>query len=211
MINGQARQNSIGQGAGINAQPNSNQFGSGLYRSADIRRSLNLTDAQIDRLNAANTQIQQRYQNQLSQVSNLTPEQRTAALESLQARQVNDFYQSANGVFTPQQLQRYRQLEYQYRGPAALTSAEIRGQLNLTDSQLRALQVMQQNALAPQAFLQNSDGSIRNNGLQEYNAYRQHTSEQMDAILSQEQRDRWRGLIGEPYNFGPYVSSVFVR
>jgi len=213
MINGQPRQNPAGQTGGIAAQSGriQAQYGSNLYLGTDIRRSLNLTNDQIDRLNTTNAQIQQRYQDQLSRIESLTPDQRAAELQRLRARQLDDFYQSSTGVFTPEQLRRYRQLEYQYQGPAALTYPEIQRQLNLTDAQVRQYRLMQQNALAPQSFLLNSDGSIRNNGLADYVAYRHHVNEQMEAIMSQEQRDRWQALIGEPYNFGPYVSSVFVR
>jgi hypothetical protein len=211
MINGQPRQNSIRQVPGTGVLPDAYQSGIGLYQSPDIRRTLNLTTAQIDRLNAANALIQQRYRDRLTRTASLPADQRAAELERLRASQLNDFYTSGTGVFTPEQLRRYRQLEYQYQGPAAFIDPDVQRQLNLTDAQLRRFRLIQQNVLGPQAFLLNSDGSIRTNGLQEYNAYRQHTNEQMDSILSQEQRDRWRDLTGDPYNFGPYVSSVFVR
>jgi hypothetical protein len=211
MINGQPRVNPVGQGAVLNTGPNGTQLVPGLYQNAEISRSLKLTNKQIDQLNAANTQIQNRYQNQLSQVGTLTGEQRAQALERLRANQWNDFYRSTGSIFTPQQLQRYRQLQYQYEGPRAFLDPAVRQQLNLTDSQVRQFQLLQQNALPPQAFLQNADGSVRTNGIRDYNAYQSSTNERMNAILSQEQRDRWHDLVGDRYNFGPYVSSIFVR
>jgi len=209
-VNGMPGRNTIGQNVGINARPTTGQMRA-LYQNADIGRTLNLTADQLDRLNAANARIQQGYQTQLSRLESLTPGQREIAMQQLRASQLNDFYKSANGVFTPEQLRRYQQLEYQYQGPAAFTDPTVRTRLSLTDDQVRQFQLMQQNALNAQSFLQNADGTIRNNGMAEYSAYRRLTNEQMDAILSQEQRDRWRSMIGEPYNFGPYVSSIYVR
>jgi hypothetical protein len=209
-INGQPRQNPVGQGAAINAQLSTVPIPS-LYQNADVRRTLNLTTDQVNRLNALNTQLQQRSQNEIARFNSLSPGQRAVEMERLRSNQTNEFYLSSNGIFSPDQLRRYQQLEHQYQGPAAFSDPEIRKQLHLTDDQLRRFQALQNETRRPQSFLQNQDGTVRNNGPQEFQAYRQRQSEQMDAILSQEQRDRWQRLIGERYRFEPYVSSVFVR
>jgi hypothetical protein len=203
--------NAIKRNVGINGLASQSQFVSPLYSNAEIRRSLNLTPQQLERLDLSSREIDQRYANELSRLNSLAAEQRDVEIRRLQSTRLSDLNRASTGVFTPEQARRYQQLEYQYQGPAAFTDPAVRARLSLTEDQLRQFQLMQKNALDARSFLRNADGSIRNNGLAEYNAYRSRTNEQMDAILSQEQRDRWRGMIGEPYNFGPYVSSIYVR
>lgn len=210
-INGQPRQNAAGQNSGIKAQPTTGQFGDPLYQHPDVRQSLKLTEEQINRLNAANKQLEQRYQNERARLDSLTPAERSAEIQRLTTTGRTDFYRSANDVFTPAQLQRYRELEYQYQGPSAFGDPDIRARLNLTDDQVRRFQSLQTDYRPHQSFLVNADGSVRNDGPKQYQLYRQRVNEQMEAILSQEQRDRWRNLIGEQYSFQPYVSSAFVR
>jgi hypothetical protein len=195
-----------------NAQPTLGSSRSVLYQDNGVRKLLNLTDDQVDRLNATNSRIQQKYADELTRVNVLTTEQRAAELERLRSSQRGDFYKSVDNVLTPAQLERYRQLEYQLQGASAFSDPNIRTRLSLTNEQIRRIQELQGNRLSYEAFLRNPDGTLRTSSVDEYRAYRLPTNEALDAILSQEQRDRWRDLIGQPYDkFGPDVSAVFVR
>ena len=205
-------QNSGQQQANQNAQPTQGSSRSVLYQDNNVRKLLNLSSDQVDRLNATNRRIQQKYADELTRVNALSTEQRAAELQRLLSSQRADFYKSVDNVFTPAQLERYRQLEYQLQGASAFSDPNIRTRLSLTNEQIRRIQELQNNPSSYEAFLRSPDGTLRRSSIDEYRAYRLGTNERLDAILSQEQRDRWRDLIGQPYDkFGPDVSAAFVR
>ena len=195
-----------------NAQTARGPSRSVLYQDNEVRKLLNLTDDQVDRLSATNRRIQQKYADELTRLNALSTEQRAAELRRLASSQRGDFYKSVDNVLTPAQLERYRQLEYQLQGPSAFSDPNIRTRLSLTNEQIGRIQALQSNLSSYEAFLRNPDGTLRTSNVDEYRAYRLRTNERLDAILSQEQRDRWRDVIGQPYDkFGPDVSAVFVR
>ena len=182
-----------------------NHFGVPLYQNADVRRSLNLTDAQLRQLSSNSPQYLQQLQNQLGRLASLSESERTAALQNLQAGSQQEFWRSATSVFTPEQTQRYRQLEYQYQGPGAFSNPEVRSRLNLTNDQTQRLQELHdQNTHWMQMFL--APGGAGQDASARYSDYRQQLNEKTNAILNPDQRQTWQGMIGDPYEFRMPVS-----
>ena len=173
------------------------QYGSQLYQNADIRRSLNLTDDQFTRLNSANDQLRQRYLEQSGRLNSLPTAERAAEIQKLQAGLRDDFYRSAAGIFTPEQLQRYRQLDYQNQGLNAFANPEVRRNLNLTDEQVRKLQEFQAQTTA-QSAATNSSPAGRDSSTP-YPIFREPTFGRTSAVLNPEQREAWLKMLGEPY------------
>jgi hypothetical protein len=191
-------QNPIGQTAP--ALGTQNHFGVPLYQSADVRRSLNLTDAQIAQLSNSNPQLQQQLPNQLSRVASLPASERAAELQKLQAGGQQEFWRSATSVFTPEQVKRYRQLEFQYQGPGAFSNPEVRSRLNLSTDQAQRLQELhEQNTHWMQMFL--APGGSGQDAATRYSDYRRQLSEKTNAILNPDQRRVWQEMTGDPYDF----------
>jgi hypothetical protein len=193
-----AGQNPTGQTAP--ALGTQNHFGVPLYQNADVRRSLNLTDAQIAQLSSNSPQLQQQLQTQLSRLASLPASERAAEQQKLQAGSQQEFWRSATSVFTPEQVQRYHQLEYQYQGPGAFSNPEVRSRLNLTNDQAQRLQELhEQNAHWMQMFL--APGGSGQDAAARYSDYRQQLNEKTNAILNPDQRRIWQGMTGDPYDF----------
>ena len=223
--NGQPLQNTIGQpGVNLIGQPGrttpgqamatgqnsinqpttflgtQNHFGVPLYQNSDVRRSLNLTDSQIRQLSSNNPQFLQQLQNQLGRLSSLPASERAAELQNIQTGSQQEFWRSASGVFTPEQTQRYRQLEYQYQGPAAFSNPEVRSRLNLTNDQAQRLQALhEQNTHWMQMFQE--PGGSGQDAAARYSDYRQQLNEKTNAILTLDQRRTWQQMTGDPYDF----------
>ena len=177
-----------------------NHFGVPLYQNADVRRSLNLTEAQIAQLSNSNPQLQRQLQNQMGRLASLPASERAAELQKLQAGSQQEFWRSATSVFTPEQAQRYRQLEYQYQGPGAFSNPEVRSRLNLSNDQAQRLQGLHdQNMHWMQMFL--APGGSGQDAAGRYSDYRQQLNEKTNAILNPEQRRIWQEMTGDPYDF----------
>ncbi len=140
----QGRPNQVGQAIG----GNQNQSGVPLYEYADVRRSLNLTDQQIKRLNTAYDQVRQHYRSQMGRVNSLPEAQRAGELQRLQKNQQNEFISSMKGVFTPQQIQRYRQLEYQSQGARPSPIRRFRKDCTYPTCKLGVFKIFKKKALA---------------------------------------------------------------
>jgi hypothetical protein len=188
-----------------------NQFGNPLYQYANVGRSLNLTDQQVKRLNAANDQLRQRYQSQIARLNGLTETQRAAELQRIQATQQNEYLSSMNGVFTPLQIQRYRQLEYQAQGPAAFSNPEVQKRLNLSDLQIRRLQNLQEESTRDLRSPAQNVGVTGPDAFARYKSFRQDFDERANLLLNEDQRLAWQEMIGEPFAFQPYPDSTATR
>ncbi len=224
--NGQPVQNAVGQfgqvptGLTVQTKPNQigqpasaiqDQFGIPLYQYAEVRRSLNLTDQQINRLNTAYDQLRQRYQSQMARVNSLPEAQRATELQRLQANQQNEFSSSMKGVFTPQQIQRYRQLEYQAQGPAAFSNPEIQKRLNLSDLQVRRFQDLQEQSLRDLRSPSQNVGETGPDAVARYKSFRQEFDERASLLLNEDQRRAWQEMTGEQFVFQPNPGSTATR
>jgi len=183
-----------------------------LFQNSDVRRALDLTDTQVDRLVDAQTRSQKDYENQFARVGSLAAGNRVAELQKLRTGQQDEFFRSAAGILSPEQLRRYRQLDYQYQGPGAFSSPDLREKMKLTDNQVQRLQELQnQSMYAFSSLLQDSRGRP-DEALARYNNYRRQLAEKIAGILNPQQRGIWKELTGEPfpfrYTFGSAITAA---
>ena len=194
---GQEKPIQVGQ-AGLGTQ---DLIGTPLFQYADVRRSLNLTDEQINSLNTANDQFHQRLQDQTVRLKSLSETDRAVELQKQPTSQQDDFYRSANGVLTPEQMRRYRQLEYQIQGTGALLSPDVRKRLNLADGQILMLQDLHDQTPRNLRSAGQNRGETGSDAAARYNKYRQESNNRISAILNEDQRRAWREMTGEPFTF----------
>lgn len=194
--------------AGINAN---NNFG-GLrqqpwFNPRVIRQQLNLNDDQFNQLNRSYAEYWNRYNQGMSQLGrDLNQQQRMQRLRELEGNFQRDFSTSTNRVFTdPQQRERFNQLQLQYQGYAAFNDPRIQQQLNLTPQQRQRLNELNtewniQMGRMGSEFRTGDEGiTNRMRNLQ------QQFNQRFNAILNDEQRQTWQGMVGEPFNFPPEV------
>ena len=185
-----------------------NPFPSPLYRMQDVSKSLNLTPAQINRLNQSTDQLQTRYGKDYSGINSLPADQRTARTQELMNNYNRDWSKSANDIFNDQQRAHYGQLELQYRGLGALNDPNVQKQLNLTEQQrgqLRGLADWNQQQLQDI----NKIGATDSTQAQKlYDTYRQESQNRLNKFLTPEQQQTWRTMTGDPYTFKPTFNTT---
>lgn len=185
----------------VPAQTAPSSFASPLVRWDNAPQSLNLTTDQLNRLNQMTIQMQNRYRSNLP----LTSDNQAAALETLRMRYQNDWQTGAGQILSEQQINRYRQLDLQYRNFSSLTDPVLVKRLNLSDSQLQQVRQAQDWSKQQMQILSQLNMSNPNERSIRYRTYWSQGRERLDQILTLEQRRIWVELTGEPFVFDPPV------
>jgi hypothetical protein len=195
-------------------QPNTGYMGpinqTPWFSNPAVRQQLNLNDTQFNQLSKAHmnawTQYQQNLQNMDTANANLTPEQRIQRIQDFQLNYYKGLGTPVNDVFTdPQMRERYYQLHTQYRGYDALLDPSIQAKLSLTDAQRQRLGQYQQDWRNSMGELQKNYQTDPQGSAQRLQDLRQREAERTNAVLSEQQRQMWQQMVGNPYNFQPSV------
>lgn len=102
-----------------------------------------------------------------------------------------------NKTLTQPQQQRLREIAYQVAGLLYITQPDIAKELNLTDDQKRQLAERQQDARKDLVDLMHSEKL--DDALKTYKERREAVRAQAGRILTDEQRDKWKHMKGEPF------------
>jgi hypothetical protein len=177
------------------------------FNNTQIRRDLNLGDAQFRNLNTVYQQAYTNYQNGLNRISpNQTAAQRQQAIQNLQQQFYKSFNNnSAQYLTDPTQKQRMNQLYWQYRGFNAFSDPFVANQLNLTPAQQSRLGAYQQGWTTQMNKISPLLSTNRDQALKQYNDLSTQNTNQINSVLTPQQQAAWREMIGNPYNFNPDV------
>jgi hypothetical protein len=169
-----------------------------LFANPDVARTLGLTQNQVNSLRDTAACLRQDLEDQLAQIKDLRGNERARRLREIHDQYDAHWGKKAAGVLTPRQMERYRQLELQARGPEAFMDAGVQKKLNLTAQQRQKLEALRQRYQRQRSEL--GQGS---RGGKDEAAYRKQFFQEANAILDVGQRRSWRELIGEDFNFTP--------
>lgn len=174
-----------------------------LYRMPDVGKSLNLTDDQVKQLNALTDKVQGTYANQYEKLGTVPEADRFARRYELERKYMNDWTTGAREVFKDNQLNRYRQLQYQYGGFGTLTDPEVQKRLALTEEQRKALRDSVDWSAQQMNDIYRQGASDRQRAAQLYQEYQKQYQGRFNKYLTPEQQKTWRDMTGEPYTFQP--------
>jgi hypothetical protein len=195
--NQQNTNQSASASGGINRTP--------WFSNQDIRSKLNLNEQQFNALNKAYGEAYSKYSTGSGQFgNNLSAEERARKTQELQGT----FNQSMNRaveetITDPQQRQRYNQLYLQYQGYGAFDDPALQQKLNLTDAQRQQLRQFQDEWNAQMQTY--SRDRARDTDRTRWNEMRKQYGDRLNSVLNEQQRQTWRQMTGEPFNFSPDV------
>jgi hypothetical protein len=174
-----------------------------LYIYPEVRRSLNLTDEQIRRLNAANETLQGRFRTDFNRLSTLPEAERAARERELLRNYNTERMCSARDVFNAEQLRRYEQLGLQYRGYDAFTDPDIARRLNMTEAQTQRFRTLRERYNQELRDIEQTARAKRDDATRRYGELQRRTAQDVNALLNETQRRTWREMTGEPFPFPP--------
>jgi Spy/CpxP family protein refolding chaperone len=176
-----------------------------LYHMDDVRKSLNLTPEQVNRLNTLTEQTQGQYRDKYSQLSTLKDADRAARMQELNRQYYGDWSKGARNVFNDEQRTRYQQLYYQYGGFNSLGDPDVAKRLNLTPEQRRNLNASIDWSSRQLQDINKTGATDHDKAVQMYRDYQKQYQDRFSKLLTPEQQKTWRDMTGEPYTFQPVL------
>jgi len=173
------------------------------FGSQGVQQQLNLTNQQMQQLNNAYNQGWNTYSKGLGSLGTLSEQQRAQRMQELNGTFNTDLSKSAQGTLSPQQFQRFQQLNWQYHGLNAFNDPAISGKLNLTPAQKQQIDALRAEQNKTLTTIQGQMSTDPTAAANQFQAYRTQTQEQLNNILSPQQRQTWSQIMGEPYDFTP--------
>jgi Spy/CpxP family protein refolding chaperone len=173
--------------------------GANLLRRPEVQTDLKLTDDQKSKIETMLNQLREERQGAFQDLRDATPEERQKVLDKWQA----DETKRVNGILNADQQKRFRQIGLQQAGPMALTRSDVADELKLTDDQKKKVQeiVNAQNEQMRSIF--QDAGGDRDAARTKMEALRKDTNDKITALLSEEQKTKWKEMQGTPLTLAP--------
>ncbi len=170
----------------------------GLFRNPQVQKELKLTEEQRTKLEQLGEQLREKFRGLGQELRNLSPEEREKRLESLNAEVEKELAK----ILNEQQLKRLRQISLQVEGLAALGRPSIAKEVGITEEQQAKIrEILREAAEKRRAIFQQGPTGDPQARFQEMQKIRQWVDEQIEKLLTERQKKRWRELIGEPFKF----------
>jgi hypothetical protein len=189
-------------GVGTAATPTV-MFPSLAIQANGVPKALDLTDRQQAQLNTMTQQLQTRFQAQYDRLARLPAADQAQRLDQLNREFSTAWLDGARGVFNPNQLTRYQQLQLQYGGFASLTDPVAQKALNLTDAQMAQLRQDLTWSQQQQAAIRQQALTDQARAVQMFNTFNTDAQTRMNQLLNANQQQAWTQLTGTPFAFQP--------
>jgi|DewCreStandDraft_4_1066084.scaffolds.fasta_scaffold39548_2 hypothetical protein len=178
-----------------------------LLRIPEVQQELKMTQPQISKLQEAQQQLMEQLRAGGGFQPGGDPEAMRQRMEEMQKAQDK----AVADILDSKQLARFKQLELQRAGTAALLRNDVAEQLKLTQQQRTQIQQIQQETMRSlmQGFqgadFQNMSQEERQKMFQEMQTKREAAQKDADAkvnaLLSESQRAQWKAMLGTPFKF----------
>jgi Spy/CpxP family protein refolding chaperone len=98
-------------------------------------------------------------------------------------------------ILNEEQQKRYKQISLQLQGPGALGDPDVASAIGLSDDQKKSVEEIQTAAREEMRALFEAGGGDR----EKFRTARDATNEKLQAVLTDEQKSKWKELTGEPF------------
>jgi len=108
--------------------------------------------------------------------------------------------EAVKGTLTDDQKKRVGQIALQRGGPTAVMRPDIAGQMNFTDEQKEKLKaIAQEQGQKTRELFQNGKDGDRAELVKKFEELRKEHGEKIVGVLTDEQKSKWKELVGEPF------------
>jgi Spy/CpxP family protein refolding chaperone len=173
--------------------------GANLLRRPEVQTELKITDEQKPKIETMLEQLREERQGLFQDLRDASAEERQKIMDKMYA----DESKRVNAILNPDQQKRFRQISLQQEGPTAAARADVADELKLTDEQkkkVRELLVAQQEK---QRELREAAGGDFQAIREKMEALRKETNDKVTALLTDEQKNKWKEMVGTPFTLAP--------
>jgi len=182
--------------------------GGGLFmlRNKSVQDELKMTQPQIEKLDAKQQELMQSMRElfQGGQGQN-DPQARRSMMMKMQEMQ----QKAVADILDTAQQKRFKQIELQMEGPAAITRKDVADELKLTDAQRAQVRSIQQDVQSQMQSMRqgvdfrNMSDEDRQQMFQKMQAIQKAAGDRYAAVLTSTQKAHWKQMLGAPFKFVP--------
>ena len=173
------------------------------FNGPGLGKHLNLSDTQAAQLNQAYNESLTKYNTDINALNTLPDADRAAKLEGVWVKFNDQLLNSAKGVLSNQQYTRFQQLNLQDQGIGAFNNPAIQQQLKFTPDQVSKLKNFRQQQDPKLHAIEKLYGSNPAAANSQCEAFYRQSDEFYNRLLTDQQRQLWQQMVGEPYNYPP--------
>jgi hypothetical protein len=171
-----------------------------LLQHPDVQEALKLTPQQVKRINEIRRAVHEKHQKELDKLRDLDPQERRRGQAVLDRAVSQEIMQAVGRVLQAEQSKRLEQIHRQQQGLRAFSDPTVDKALRLTDDQRENIKKIGEDAAREARMLFRT---VAQSGfpetLKKLEKMRRKAIEQAVALLTDEQRKVWQGLLGEPF------------
>jgi hypothetical protein len=173
--------------------------GAAMLRMPEVQTELKLSDEQKTKVTTLADKIQEERRGQFQGLRDLSNEERQKKMADWRASEDKQLAEILNA----DQMKRYNQLRLQRQGISAVAEKPVADELKLTDDQRTKIQEIVSAQMAEMQSLRQGggDGGDPSARREKMTAMRKQTDDKIAAVLTDEQKSKWKEMTGAPFTF----------
>jgi len=179
----------------------------GLIENVGVQQELKLDKEQVEKAKVAVDKVREQHSADRAKLQDLSQEERREKSTAINQAVSHETMQALAEVLKPEQITRFKQIELQRRGAEAFTETAVQKALQLTGAQKEKITTITADAAQQRRELFQGAGNQAQGGAnrggaeaqQKMTALRKATVEKVSAVLTDEQKQTWKELIGQPF------------
>ena len=170
-----------------------------LIAMPQVQQDLQLNAEQVGKAKEVADRMNARFQQDMGKMRGLNADERAQRAVTLANPHYEEGMRELRRFLTPAQLDRFDQILFQMRGPAAMLEPAITKALALKNEQARKVAELVARAENEQRAAAKAAGDDRQAGRVKVEAIAARANEEAASILSPEQQRTWGRMTGEPF------------
>jgi len=176
-----------------------------LIMIEDVQKALKLSDEQVQAAKEVVHKIRQQHREEIDKAAKGAEDgdDRHKKVAGVLQKVSAETLARLEGLFSPDQLTRLKQIELQERGLRAFSDPQVKTALQLTQDQITKIQEIAERAEAAmrQSFQAGAKTPDSSRALKGLLAARRQMMDEAVKVLTGEQRKTWSALAGPPFEF----------
>jgi hypothetical protein len=186
--------------------------GAGLIANEGVQKELKLTDEQISKAEAVARKVREKYRDAFAKFQDLGAQERREKMTEVVRTMTSETNKGLAEVLKPEQMKRYRQIQLQQLGLMAFTEPEVQSKLKLTGDQVGRIRRINADSQGRRSeLLQGGGGGSREEIRKKEATLGKESMDKALAVLSADQKQAWKDMIGEPFDVQFQGFPVFRR
>ena len=164
-----------------------------------VQDELKLTDEQRGKVETLMGSLREEMMGLRDKLGDVAPEERFGRMREMMEEANAKVRKDVAAMLDSDQMKRFEQLELQIRGLDAFADAKVQEVLKVADDQKAKIgALMTEMAEKRQSIMQDAQGDFQG-AMSKFRELQESTREKVMALMSDEQKEKYKELIGEPF------------